>query len=155
LSFRILVFHWYQTDAIYSSMMKEFIVLLDQFRSGINEKVYQMEKTIGMTIEKSVENAFDKIIEKNKKLEFMEEKNEIMQDIEEGNDKQMDDLDERPHTSPNKEQEFMNDDGTVYRLDHNLLAWVPHDDFVPEDDFTIWTLSGRNGVSEWKSQWET
>ena len=38
---------------------------------------------------------------------------------------QTDDADERPHTPPDGEQEFTDDDGTLYRWDHNLWAWVP------------------------------
>jgi hypothetical protein len=38
---------------------------------------------------------------------------------------QTDDADERPRTPPEGEQEFTDDDGTVYRWDHNLRAWVP------------------------------
>ncbi|KAH9310841.1 hypothetical protein KI387_025876, partial [Taxus chinensis] len=37
--------------------------------------------------------------------------------------------DERPHTPPDGEEEFTDDDGTVYKWDRNLRAWVPQDGF--------------------------
>jgi len=46
---------------------------------------------------------------------------------------QTDDADERPRTPPEGEQEFTDDDGTVYRWDHNLRAWVPQDDSFHKD----------------------
>lgn len=33
--------------------------------------------------------------------------------------------DERPATPPDGEEEFTDDDGTIYKWDHTLRAWVP------------------------------
>jgi HIV Tat-specific factor 1 len=33
--------------------------------------------------------------------------------------------DERPATPPDGEEEFTDDDGTIYKWDRNLRAWVP------------------------------
>ncbi|CAA7405314.1 unnamed protein product [Spirodela intermedia] len=38
------------------------------------------------------------------------------------------DRDERPTTPPDGEQEFTDDDGTTYKWDRGLRAWVPQDD---------------------------
>ncbi|GLT95574.1 hypothetical protein SLE2022_132480 [Rubroshorea leprosula] len=44
-----------------------------------------------------------------------------------GDDLGVDDFD-RPATPPEGEEEFMDDDGTTYKWDKNLRAWVPQDD---------------------------
>eukprot|EP01018_Ginkgo_biloba_P015555 Gb_19844 [translate_table: standard] len=46
---------------------------------------------------------------------------------------QINDSLERPCTPPDGEQEFTDDDGTVYRWDRNLRAWVPQDDSFNKD----------------------
>ena len=35
------------------------------------------------------------------------------------------DADERPATPPDGEEEFTDDDGTIYKWDRTLRAWVP------------------------------
>ncbi|MQL68823.1 hypothetical protein Taro_001111, partial [Colocasia esculenta] len=42
--------------------------------------------------------------------------------------------DERPSTPPEGEQEFTDDDGTTYRWDRGLRAWVPQDDTFNKND---------------------
>ncbi|KAK3139265.1 hypothetical protein QOZ80_5AG0380440 [Eleusine coracana subsp. coracana] len=37
-------------------------------------------------------------------------------------------LDERPATPPDGEEEFTDDDGTIYKWDRTLRAWVPQND---------------------------
>lgn len=59
---------------------------------------------------------------------------------------QTDDADERPHTPPDGEQEFTDDDGTVYRWDHNLRAWVPQDDSFHKD--SLYGLEEMTFVNE-------
>lgn len=39
---------------------------------------------------------------------------------------------ERPELPPEGETEFVDDDGTLYRWDHTLRAWVPQNEVVPE-----------------------
>lgn len=34
-------------------------------------------------------------------------------------------LEDRPVTPPDGEEEFIDDDGTMYKWDHGLRAWVP------------------------------
>lgn len=59
---------------------------------------------------------------------------------------QTDDADERPHTPPDGEQEFTDDDGTLYRWDHNLRAWVPQDDSFHKD--SLYGLEEMTFVNE-------
>lgn len=59
---------------------------------------------------------------------------------------QIDDANERPHTPPDGEQEFTDDDGTVYRWDHNLRAWVPQDDSFHKD--SLYGLEEMTFVTE-------
>jgi len=59
---------------------------------------------------------------------------------------QIDDANERPHTPPDGEQEFTDDDGTVYRWDHNLRAWVPQDDSFHKD--SLYGLEEMTFVNE-------
>lgn len=61
-------------------------------------------------------------------------------------DTQIDDANERPHTPPDGEQEFTDDDGTVYRWDHNLRAWVPQDDSFHKD--SLYGLEEMTFVNE-------
>ncbi|KAI3994069.1 hypothetical protein MKX01_012326 [Papaver californicum] len=39
------------------------------------------------------------------------------------------DVDERPSTPPDGEEEFTDDDGTIYKWDRGLRAWVPQVSF--------------------------
>ncbi|CAO2837473.1 unnamed protein product [Amaranthus hypochondriacus] len=41
---------------------------------------------------------------------------------------------ERPSTPPEGEEEFTDDDGTVYKWDRNIRAWVPQEDQANEKD---------------------
>lgn len=49
------------------------------------------------------------------------------------------DIDERPTTPPDGEQEFTDDDGTTYKWDRGLRAWVPQ---VGIFDNVLYFLSG-------------
>ncbi|XP_068647899.1 splicing factor U2AF-associated protein 2-like isoform X2 [Aristolochia californica] len=44
------------------------------------------------------------------------------------------DADERPLTPPDGEEEFIDDDGTTYKWDRGLRAWVPQDDSASKDE---------------------
>ncbi|GFP95776.1 hiv tat-specific factor 1 homolog, partial [Phtheirospermum japonicum] len=41
---------------------------------------------------------------------------------------------ERPTTPPEGEEEFTDDDGTTYKWDRSLKAWVPQENITPKDD---------------------
>lgn len=41
---------------------------------------------------------------------------------------------ERPSTPPDGEEEFTDDDGTLYKWDRSLRAWVPQDDTITRGD---------------------
>ncbi|KAJ0977064.1 hypothetical protein J5N97_012538 [Dioscorea zingiberensis] len=43
-------------------------------------------------------------------------------------------LDERPATPPDGEEEFTDDDGTTYKWDRGLRAWVPQDNFTDKGE---------------------
>ncbi|CAA0814520.1 RNA binding (RRM/RBD/RNP motifs) family protein [Striga hermonthica] len=42
---------------------------------------------------------------------------------------------ERPTTPPEGEEEFTDDDGTTYKWDRTLKAWVPQEDIPPKDEY--------------------
>ncbi|OVA05161.1 RNA recognition motif domain [Macleaya cordata] len=44
------------------------------------------------------------------------------------------DADDRPSTPPDGEEEFTDDDGTIYKWDRGLRAWVPQDNLFPESE---------------------
>ncbi|KAI3961019.1 hypothetical protein MKX01_014351 [Papaver californicum] len=44
------------------------------------------------------------------------------------------DVDGRPSTPPDGEEEFTDDDGTVYKWDRGLRAWVPQENLVSKSD---------------------
>ncbi|XP_026422055.1 splicing factor U2AF-associated protein 2-like isoform X2 [Papaver somniferum] len=46
------------------------------------------------------------------------------------------DVDERPSTPPDGEEEFTDDDGTVYKWDRGLRAWVPQENLVSKSEET-------------------
>ncbi|KAK1266740.1 hypothetical protein QJS04_geneDACA015564 [Acorus gramineus] len=46
----------------------------------------------------------------------------------------MDDTNDRPTTPPDGEEEFTDDDGTTYKWDRGLKAWVPQDDTPSKDE---------------------
>ncbi|KAK1288470.1 hypothetical protein QJS10_CPB19g00731 [Acorus calamus] len=46
----------------------------------------------------------------------------------------MDDANDRPTTPPDGEEEFTDDDGTTYKWDRGLKAWVPQDDTPSKDE---------------------
>ncbi|CAN6339512.1 unnamed protein product [Urochloa humidicola] len=46
--------------------------------------------------------------------------------------------DERPATPPDGEEEFTDDDGTIYKWDRSLRAWVPQNDTsVKKEDYAV------------------
>ncbi|RZC55890.1 hypothetical protein C5167_014794 [Papaver somniferum] len=45
-------------------------------------------------------------------------------------------IDERPSTPPDGEEEFTDDDGTVYKWDRGLRAWVPQENLVSKSEMT-------------------
>ncbi|KAK8937657.1 hypothetical protein KSP40_PGU002375 [Platanthera guangdongensis] len=44
-------------------------------------------------------------------------------------------LEDRPGLSPEGEEEFTDDDGTVYKWDHGLGAWVPQDNLIAAEEY--------------------
>lgn len=44
-------------------------------------------------------------------------------------------LEDRPATPPEGEEEFTDDDGTMYRWDHGLRAWVPQDNLTATGEY--------------------
>ncbi|XP_020676666.1 splicing factor U2AF-associated protein 2 isoform X1 [Dendrobium catenatum] len=44
-------------------------------------------------------------------------------------------LEDRPGTPPEEEEEFTDDDGTMYKWDRGLRAWVPQDNLIAKEEY--------------------
>ncbi|KAM7491551.1 hypothetical protein LguiA_034472 [Lonicera macranthoides] len=60
------------------------------------------------------------------------------------NDNDSDDDHERPSTPPDGEEEFTDDDGTTYKWDRALRAWVPQDNTVANDQYDVERMTNTN-----------
>lgn len=100
------------------------------------------ELHVGVTKKDQPERGIEDDLEKfQKEVIEAEAEVEALKDKADGDLNQehvVDDTDERPATPPGGEEEFTDDDGTVYKWDHTLRAWVPQNDVSgKKDDYGV------------------